>query len=98
MESSQNPPIPIDQQSLVALNALSPELLARLETCCLVVIDRSVELNDDVPGCVRVEVDIARRYGDRLELWRIDAVGEVDVMIDELPPLPQEVAGPVPVL
>ena len=75
---------------LVDLLAMIREIGARRR-----VVDRTVEVDRDVAVAVGIEPGIAGRNGDGRGLGRVDAVGQVDVVVEELAPLPQEVAGVV---
>ena len=57
------------------------------------VVNRAVELDLRLSRVVGVEERVARFGTNRCRLYRLVCLGEVDVVIEELSPLPKEVTG-----
>jgi hypothetical protein len=57
------------------------------------VVDRAVEGDEHAARGAGVEVGVAGRHRDVCRLGRVGSLAEVDVVVQELPPLPQVVTG-----
>jgi hypothetical protein len=63
-----------------------------------VVVYGAVERDDLRTASLGIEPGVTRRDPDGLPLGRVASVREIDVVVEELPPLPQVIAGVVDVL
>ena len=71
------------------------DLLTRVDLTRGRVVDGTVERDDLRTGRIRIEERVAGGNQDGLRFRRVGGVGQIDVVIEELPPLPQEVAGAI---